>query len=129
MSELKDKIVSAIKSAQEKGITLVKHNWGSKNTKCACPLGCVLIANEHTIYNDEEDNAQAVAELLDVSEDWVTNFIYGFDGDPIDRYNPYMDAWNLGYELRHEIKPINHTDYVNSLDPMAVEFVAALEIK
>lgn len=129
MNELRDKIISNIKSAQEKGITLVTDSWGSKNTKCACPLGCVLIANEQIISNDEEDNAETVAELLDVSEEWVDSFISGFDATPSNADTDNDEAWQLGFIIRSETNLTNHTDYVNSLNPMAVEFVAAPEIK
>lgn len=66
MTELKDQIVSNIKLAQEKGITLITNDWGDDPTKCACALGCVLIANEYMIAEDPEDNAQVAAELLGV---------------------------------------------------------------
>lgn len=128
MSYLKDKIVSYIKRAQEDfGITLVAEDWGSKPTKCACPLGCVLLANDIDITNDSEQNGSEAADLLGVSEKWVESFIYGFDAEHVQPIN--QEAYQLGLNIRAEFNPTSHTDYVNSLDPMAVEFIAASEIK
>jgi hypothetical protein len=128
MSALKDKIISNIKFAQDRGFTIVSDNWGNDPTKCACALGCVLIANEYMISEDPEDNAQVVAELLSVEDGWVEGFIYGFDYDLLPDSCAYGEAWRLGRAIRDEVNPMYHSEYVNNLDPMAVEFIAASEI-
>lgn len=128
MNNLKDKIVSYIKRAQEDfGITLVTEDWGSKPTKCACPLGCVLLVNNIDVTDDAEQNGYEAADLLGVSENWIESFIYGFDADDVHPIN--QEAYQLGIDIRNEFNPTKHTNYVNNLDPMAVEFIAATEIK
>lgn len=110
-NSLKEKIVSGIKYAKEKlGFTLVEEDWGSKEAKCACALGCVLLANDHGIASDDADqNETEAAHVLGVSTEWVGEFIRGFDND-----SPGEDeaAWELGKEIRKEFNPINHTDYM-----------------
>lgn len=130
MNELKDKIVSYIKRAQKDfNITLVSEEWGDSPTKCACALGCVLLGNDYYLSGDNEINAEIAAEILGVSEEWTENFIYGFDGDPAGINNPQGEAWRLGLEIRNELNPISHTDYVNGLDPMVLQFIEAMETK
>ena len=126
MSNIKNKIVEGIQAAKEQGITLVTEDWGSKKTKCACALGCVLLANNHGLSDDAEQNATEAAELLGVSESWIDNFIRGFDNDSPDEDEP-SEAYEIGQELLKSFKPTNHTDYVESLEPLAVEFMQSVD--
>jgi hypothetical protein len=126
MSNIKNKIVEGIQTAKEQlGITLITEEWGSKQTKCACALGCVLLANNHGLSDDAEQNATEAAEILGVSESWIDNFIRGFDGDSPDEDEP-EEAFEIGEEIRKQLNPVNHTDYVESLEPMAVEFMQSV---
>jgi hypothetical protein len=111
MVHLREKIVNGINYAKEKlGFTLVYEDWGSKQGRCACALGCMLLANDSSLTNDPEDNAVEAAQLLGVSEEWVNSFISGFDnGDPI---LEDVDAYNLGKQLCHELKPIRSDDFL-----------------
>jgi len=128
MSDLKDKIVSYIKRAQEDfGITLVTEGWGSKITKCACPLGCALLANDIDITDDPEQNGAEAADLLGVSEKWIESFIYGFDEGLGHVENE--EAYQLGLVIRMELNPTSHTDYINNLDRTVIKFTPATEIK
>ena len=128
MNELKNKIIAGIKYAQEVlGITLITEDWGSKPTKCACPLGCVLLSNNIDVLEDNDQNTAEAGDLLCVSKVWIDSFIYGFDGEHGHAEN--QEAWQLGNEIRNELNPVSHTTYVNNLDSMAVEFIAAMEIK
>lgn len=103
MDEIKNKIIADIKFAQDiLGITLISDEWGNKNTKCACALGCVLLVNHDAVYDDPEENGQAIASILDVSEDWVNNFLNGFDGKAIHISTRFQEAWKLGLEIRNE---------------------------
>ena len=117
MNELKDRILKAIKDAKEKlDITLIYKDWGNKRQKCACPLGCVLLVNDHGLYFDSEQNTAEAAHVLGVSEDWVYNFICGFDGDTQNENESVeflKEAWELGYSIRKEVDAI---DYSNFLD-------------
>lgn len=121
MNNLKNRIIDGIKFAQERGFTLVDSDWGSDTTQCACALGCFLISNQEMISEDPEDNARVVAEILNVPENWVNNFISGFDGHPSKIYADYEEAWLLGIEIRMETNPQNHTDYINNLNSSTVE--------
>lgn len=124
---IKNKIVEGINTAKEQlGITLVTEDWGSKKTKCACALGCVLLANNHGLTDDAEQNATEAAELLGVSESWIDNFIRGFDGDSPDEDEP-EEAYEIGQELLKTFKPTSHSDYVEGLDSMAVEFMQSVD--
>jgi hypothetical protein len=116
MSNLKDKIISNIKFAKDRGFTIVSDNWGNDPAKCACALGCVLIANEYIISEDPEYNAQVVAELLGVSDGWVEGFIYGFDNDLLPTSCSYEEAWQLGQAIRDEVNPAFYSEYLNT-DP------------
>src|SRR5579885_513327 len=123
---IKNKIVEGITTAKEQlGITLITEDWGSKKTKCACALGCVLLANNHGLTDDAEQNATEAAELLGVSESWIDNFIRGFDGDSPDEDEP-EEAFEIGQELRQNLKPVNHTDYIENMDQTTADFIAAV---
>jgi hypothetical protein len=127
MSSIKNKIVEGIQQAKENlGITLIYEEWGSKQQKCACALGCVLLANNHGLCDDAEQNATEAAEILGVSESWIDNFIRGFDGDSPDDDEP-GEAWEIGNSLREETKPMNHTDYLNGLEEFALDFTQSIE--
>jgi hypothetical protein len=113
LNKLKEKIVSGIKYAKEKlGFTLVEEDWGSKEAKCACALGCVLLANDHGIASDDaEQNEVEAAHVLGVSSEWIGEFIRGFDNESPE--NEEAEAvWELGKEIRNEFKPVNSTDYM-----------------
>jgi len=118
MNDLKDKIISNIKYAQERGFTLISDDWGGESSKCACALGCVLIANEQMVSNDPEDNALTAAALLGTSEDWINNFLNGFDGKQIHISTRHQDAWKLGLEIRNETKPFSYSEHMINMDPM-----------
>lgn len=128
MENIKEKIVSSINAVKTQGITLVTEDWGSKSTKCACALGCVLLANNQPVSDDKEINANVVSEILGVTEGWVDSFIQGFDANPILDPEDQTEAFLLGYSIRNETSPIPHADYVSSLDPMVVELMLAMEI-
>ena len=116
MGNIKQKILDGIQFAKNQlGITLVTEEWGSKETKCACALGCVLLANDVGLTDDAEQNAQGAAEALGVDESWIDNFIRGFDGDSPDE-DEDEEAWELGQAIRQTANPVNHTDYINRLE-------------
>lgn len=105
LSQIKNKIVDGIKYATEKvGFKLIQGEWGSKNAQCACALGCALIANDHGISDDSDQNAFEAAQVLEVSQDWVYNFISGFDNEN-DSDITEPEAFNLGKEIREQFKP------------------------
>lgn len=102
---IKDKIVSAIKVATDKlGVKLVTEEWGTaKNDKfsCACALGCMILANDGKLSEEDTDhNEKVAAELLGVDKKWVTGFIYGFDGSSLDEGD--REAFQIGKEIRNE---------------------------
>jgi hypothetical protein len=111
-NDIKSRIVSGINYAKEKlGFTLVHSAWGSKQEKCACALGCVLIANDRHLEDVcVEDNESEAASVLGVSTVWVESFINGFDDGEEHEVNTLdVKARELGIELRKELSPKEHT--------------------
>src|SRR5512142_1746799 len=102
MEQIKNKIVAGIKYATEKvGFKLIQGDWGNKEARCACALGCVLIANDHGICDDSDQNEFEAAHVLDVSQEWVQNFISGFDNE-LEANVTDEKAFELGKEIRSE---------------------------
>lgn len=106
MDNIKQKIVDAIKFAKEHEYSLVYGSWGNSTDKCACPMGCVLLQKGYELKDDDEptDNICGAAELLGVSEGWVSNFISGFDNE-IDPSISNKDSYKLGIEIRNQFNP------------------------
>jgi len=102
VNPIKDKIVNGIKVATEQmNYTLVAEEWGSKDAKCACALGCMLVANNlHLETATVEDNEVLAADILGVDTMWIEDFITGFDDGHAIRPIAYQDAYDLGAELR-----------------------------
>lgn len=105
---IKEKIVSGIKYATEKlGVKLVTEEWGSTKGNApdkfgfACALGCMILAKDKNLSEDDTDyNERVAAELLGVDNDWVTGFISGFDGGSLD--DGSYEAFQIGQEIRNE---------------------------
>jgi|SRR5579885_381843 len=100
LSQIKDTILKNIEIAtKEKGYTLTKGVWGSNPHKCACALGCVLIAND-------KDPAitpfKQLEEILGVSPEWSNEFVKGFDGLTMTNIT-IEDARSLGEEIAKEL--------------------------
>lgn len=115
MDELKNKIIEAVKFGKEKlGFTIVCQGWGDPRTNCACPLGCLLLKNKHGLFYDVHLNEVTAADLLEVSQSWVDNFIRGFDGEKPEAY--YVEAWEFGKSLAEEIEPIEYSTFKNKLE-------------
>jgi hypothetical protein len=112
IDSLKNQIVNSIKKAQGEGITLVFKDWGSRNTKCACALGCLI--EEEPL--DFEEKCFIVADKLNVSVPWVESFCAGFDDEMIESVQ-IIDAYQLGLDIRKEFNPIHHTYYLDNMDP------------
>lgn len=116
MEHIKNKIISSIEAAKAQGITLVCEDWGSKENKCACALGCLLITNHCDLSEDDPDKNEFQAmELLGVPDSWINNFINGFD-DERSTTLQNIEAWQLGQELRLILNPVNHMDYISDLE-------------
>lgn len=105
---LKERIVSGIKYATEKlGVKLVTEEWGSTKSNvpdkfdCACALGCMILAKDGNLSEDDTDhNERVAADLLGVDNDWVTGFISGFDGGTLD--DGSAEAYEIGKQIRNE---------------------------
>ena len=102
---IKDKIVEAIKVATDKlGVKLVAEEWGTASNdkfSCACALGCMILANDRNLSEEDTDhNERVAAEILGVDNRWVTGFIYGFDGSALDEGD--QEAFQIGKEIRNE---------------------------
>lgn len=111
-TNVKEKILNGIKTATEKlGIKLVKDEWGSKGGdgskwNCACALGCMLVANNIAMDEDDSDfNEANAADFLGVDKKWVEGFVYGFDESYYS--GEHNDAFQMGVELRKQfnVKP------------------------
>lgn len=108
-AQIKATILKAVKVAtEEKGFTLVRGAYYDviDNNKCACALGCVLIANDCKMY----DYMPKLTELLGVEWDWINSFIHAFDGNSTSAPTP-EEAKALGEELLAELKPIRHREW------------------
>lgn len=97
--QIKETIVKGIEIAtKEKGYSLVRGAWGTNPHKCACALGCLLIAND-------KDPAVApfnqLKEILDVSPEWLNEFVQGFDGLTMVPSN-IEEARKLGEDIAKE---------------------------
>jgi hypothetical protein len=109
-NDIKQKIVEAISQAKKKGYTLISNSWGREVEKCACPMGCVLVANgmtPNTAYNLVDS-----ANILGVPTVWITSFIEGFDNIGTAPAAYCQEAWELGHELRTEMNPIPHNRFI-----------------
>jgi hypothetical protein len=96
-------------SRKELGFTLVSEDWGQAEHKCTCAIGCVLLKDKPEDTARIEANKErynAAAEILGVDDVWIDSFIEGFDanGTSVSSANP--EAWELGFEIAKETKPI-----------------------
>jgi len=105
--QLKAKILADIAAAKEKGYVVVIHDWGSNLHKCACALGCVAVSRG---LSPEEGD---MAEILEVSQEWVSSFIDGFDNNGYAAGALDPEAWKIGEEVRQETQPIPYDDFMN----------------
>ncbi len=112
--EIKKQIVKGIEEARQAGITLVCNDWGDKQNKCACALGCLLLEKDILVSGDSDQNKERAAHLLGVSQEWVESFYYGFDNLNVGGagvVEAYPDAYHLGKQLREESGPVTDFDY------------------
>lgn len=109
--QIKKKILDSISKAESKGYTLITDDWGSGKEKCACPISCVLVANDQPISIQLDD----AARILGVSQNWIQSFADGFDGNGNAKMAHEPDAWSLGEEIRKETKPIPYSTFIDEL--------------
>lgn len=119
MSDLKQTILNAIKQAQEQGYTLVRESYGNAEAKCACPLSCVVLAdNPHnSTLIDDGLIATKASQLLNVSYDWALAFMDGYDGEScvfnsLHDKEAWKQAWKLGEQICAETSPVLYGDYM-----------------
>lgn len=114
--DIKQVILDSIKWTRETlGWTLISEDWGTANNKCTCAMGCVLLKHnpeDTVIIEEERENATVAAELLEVSELWVDSFIDGFDGNGTAAMCKVPEAWDLGWEIAKETKPLAHGKFL-----------------
>lgn len=113
--DIKKRILKEIKYATETlGYTLVTESWGNAEKKCACAMGCLLVANEVPIGYVSENILHA-AQLLEVDMAWIDSFTNGFDHD---HSNPIDDisAFDLGVEISESLKPVSNDDFMDKLN-------------
>ena len=114
---IKDIIINNIKYAVDiLGYSLIDKDWGNKVAQCACPLGCTIIVSGERISEDFDVNQKIISDTLGVSENWICNFIMGYDGHQIldkysEKYLPDEEAFNLGVEIRKEFSSIILEEY------------------
>ena len=105
--QIKEKILASIETAKQKGYTLVSEEFGDESSKCACALGCVAVANGFQI----SENLKDVAGVLQVSDQWINSFIYGFDGIGWASGAEDPDAWKMGQDIASETKPVSYQQF------------------
>lgn len=108
-SQIKEKILADIEAAKEKGYTLIADSWGDGKHKCACALGCVNVISGHD--PDNEDGG-GVEITLQVSADWITSFIDGYDSNGIMSAATVPAAWKMGQEIRQETQPLPLAEFM-----------------
>jgi len=115
---IKEKLVESISKGKQDGWTLIHGDWGNKEQKCACALGCLLVTNDHGICDDPEQNAVEAAHVLGVSETWINSFISGFDGTDHDSSPDEVvdEAVEIGKQIRSELNPMSDVDFSDSLE-------------
>jgi hypothetical protein len=108
--KLKKMILDSIAySRKELGFTLISEDWGAAERKCTCAIGCVLLKDkpEDTVRIEaNKERYVAAAEILGVNEVWIDTFIEGFDGNGTADQSANAEAWELGFEIAKETKPI-----------------------
>lgn len=110
MKNLKKKILDSISFARkELGFTLISEDWGASERKCTCAIGCVLLKDkpEDTVRIEaNKERYVAAAEILEVDEEWIDAFIEGFDANGTSESSTNPEAWELGFTVAQEAKPI-----------------------
>ena len=110
--KIQEKIRAGIEKAKSLGYELICEDWGDDNQKCACPLGCLIVANDVKIGKPNE-NFNKAAELLGLDQEWVNSFIAGYDkgfltyGD-----KPITEAKEMGEWFRKELDPLRYHVYL-----------------
>lgn len=107
--DIKKKILDSIKYVREElGFTLVSEDWGHADYKCTCALGCVILKDnpEDKTRIQSTMHAKIAAEILEVDEEWVDAFIEGFDANGTSENSPNPEAWEMGFTVAKETKPI-----------------------
>lgn len=100
-------ILDGIKKAQEKGIELVYGTWGDDLIR-ACALTC-LIPDEYCYFPSIAEVTESLRPILgnQLTEEWVTNFTLGFDGEdpPHGTEGNEPDAYIMGARIREITNP------------------------
>ena len=124
-----EKIAEGIEYAKkELGFRLVSEDWGNKQYKCACALGCLLVKNNVPL--DEESNETEAQKLLEVNQGWISAFIAGFDDTPWDlgvtlttveketmskeEIKELEEAYHSGVELRQRFSPMKYDQFFDA---------------
>lgn len=117
--EIKTIIVNSIKTAQEKGYTLVRGCWYDKSEKgdCCCALGSVFVANDEKMY----DYSPRLQEKFGVDYIWINDFIHAFDGTSISWSSKYKEAKELGEDIAKEFNPPIHLEWIKIKDNKEVK--------
>ncbi len=118
IKEIKDKILTSINNVKSSfGYKLVYGGWGDNASRCACPLGCVVIDNDinHLLPTDRLVSLDKASDYLNVSIIWVTEFIAGFDNQPLTTRDVDTDAYKLGLDLHNELNPIFIDDVIGDI--------------
>lgn len=72
------------------------------SNRCACPIGIYLVNEVSSIENSPWEEA---ANLLNVSGDWMSGFVQGFDDVPFyltGNDDAYLRGYGVGQQFRQE---------------------------
>lgn len=112
--DIEQTIRQSIEHAKKNGFTLVHQDWGSLDSKCACPMGCVILQADDTndILDDAPQASVQAAKLLHVSDTWVDSFTAGFDGEDLHEATHVKNAFEMGQKLRQELSPQDYFEFM-----------------
>lgn len=112
-AQIKETIVNAIKTVQEKGYILIRGCFYDETPegKFVCALGSVLVANNRKTY----DVSPQIQEIFGVDYIWVNDFIQCYDGNEAGRWAQYKEAKEVAEEIIKEFNPEQHWRAISAL--------------
>lgn len=105
LEKLKASILEAVDKVNQNGYSIVSGWFGSKESKCCCPLTALALAQNDSVWDES-----GRTDLFKIQKAWseaaqdqygLNDFFEGFDGCHHDSPSSYF---NLGQEIRKELE-------------------------